>query len=374
MTERHLQEDEAARYVLGQLPPAEQNEFEAQLAQSAELRALVQELEQGVEALARAVPQRPPPPQTWSHIEQSIAQAAEEKIVTPALWSNWWRNGWAAAAACLLGWLGYALWNQRSEVHSEVATLAPTVNVIQTPALGAAGSNQTTSLPNSDTVTASANREQVNLRRQVATLQTQVQQLSQIAIRQQAIMAEPGRFKMFPLATNVTRAGNAAVPPLSPELQRALFYAMARELGWLPAPTPGETQNTPVANTATNHPGVDFVDLTPTNDPPATVKLQESEAESLEQVQVAPASVGSSGNIPGFQSGTNLVLAFDASVVPNGSAVAFWVGNQWIGGTVTGDNPTVVTIPTATSPGWNLTITANSSTGSSNVIGQFYTH
>lgn len=372
MTERHLPEDEAARYVLGQLPPAAQYEFETQLAQSAELRALVQELEEGVEALARAVPQRQPPPQTWLHIEQAITQAAAEKIVTPALWSNWWRNGWAAAAACLLGWLGYALWNQRSDVHPEVATRAATINVIPAPTPRPAESNQAASLPNSAPVTVrSGSRELENLRWRVATLQTQVQQLSQVAARQQAIMAEPGRFKMFPLATN---SDGAATPPLSPELQRALFYAMARELGWLPATPPGETQNSPGAHTATNHLGIDFVDLTPTNDPPATVKLQELEDESLTQLPVAPASVGSSGDIPGFLSGTNLVLAFDASVVPNGSAVVFWVDDQWVGGTVTGDNPTVVTIPTSTGPGWNVTITTNSTSGSPQIIGQFYAH
>jgi anti-sigma-K factor RskA len=59
--EPHSQADEAARYVLGQLNPKARHEFEVLLTQSAELRALVQELEEGIEATARAVPQRPPP-------------------------------------------------------------------------------------------------------------------------------------------------------------------------------------------------------------------------------------------------------------------------------------------------------------------------
>ena len=371
MAEAHPREDEATRYVFGQLSPAEQGEFETQLAQSAELRALVQELEAGMEALARAVPQQTPPPKTWLAIKQTIRQEAEEKIVAPAYWTGWWRNGWAAAAACLLGWLGFAVWHHQVDKQPATASFVTTESV---PALRPADPVESTIplLTNPNLTAANPSRELNVMRQQMATLQTQVLQLSNIAERQRAIMLEPGRFKMFPMATNATSASAVA---LSPELQRALFYAMARELGWLPAPSPIDAQNNPATANATNHLGVDFVDLIPpTNNPTATVETQLQEDEGLDQFHIGPASVGSSGTIPGFQSGTNLVLAFDSTTTPSGSLVNFWKDDLWIGGTVTGENPTVVTIPTSTSPGWNITVTTSSGSGASNVIGHFFSH
>jgi len=102
------------------------------------------------------------------------------------------------------------------------------------------------------------------------------------------------------------------------------------------------------------------------------------QVDLLEPSHLASTTIDSSGNIPGFISGTNLVLALDDSVVPRGSAVSFWVasdthGQHLLGTTTTGEDPTVVTVPTATTSGWNLTITANSGSGSSNVVGQFST-
>ena len=110
MPESHIIEDEAALYVLGQLGAAERHAFEARLAQSAELRALVGELEASTVALALAVPQHQPPPRVWQRIEDNVTQETERKVVAPAFWRAWLRHGWAAAAACLLGWLLYALW------------------------------------------------------------------------------------------------------------------------------------------------------------------------------------------------------------------------------------------------------------------------
>jgi anti-sigma factor RsiW len=376
MGERNLQEDEATRYVLGQLPPGTQHEFETQLAQSAELRARVQELEEGMEALARAVPQRPPPPRTWAAIEQAIAPVTQEKIVTPAIWSGWWRNGWTAAAACLIGWLGYALWHQRGAVQAESPSATRTVTVPATPALAPVAHPRAGTESEQDTVAAvaHANRQFESLRHQTAALQTRVQQLTYLVTRQQAILMEPGRFKMFPLANPTAGvAGGNAVPP-SPELQRALYYAMARELGWLPATTPGETPNHSAATgSTTNHAGVEFVDLIP---PSGHTELQSQEDAESPLEYTAPTSITSTGNIPGFLAGTNLVLAFDSSIATNGSSLSFWInssaqGYQLVGSTVAGHHPTVVTVPTAATPGWNLTVTAGPASGASNVIGQF---
>lgn len=373
MTEQHPIADEAARYVLGQLSTDEQREFETRLGQSAELRALVQELEEGVTVLARAVPQRPPPPQIWLSLEQAIAAEAQEKIVSPWFWSGAWRYAATAAAACLLGWLGHTFWHQHKEVSPDTS---PMIVTVPAPAVPTADKSVVASPDVAALAAVNANheRELGGLRRLVATLRIESQQLTRIVARQQTLLIEPGRFKMLSPQTN---SSNGAAAALSPELQRALFHAMARELGWVPATDVPEA-NQPAG--ATNQLRLDFVDLTPaTNNPPTTAEVQMQEDDSLDPAHLASTAIGSSGNVPGFISGTNLVLAFDASVVPRGSAVSFWVnsdshGQQWLGTTTTGDDPTVVTVPTSTTSGWSLTITANSGSGPSNVLGQFFTH
>ncbi|HYV30864.1 MAG TPA: sigma factor, partial [Candidatus Binatia bacterium] len=80
------------------------------LAQSAELRALVGELEEGAMALSMTPPRRRPPQEVWRRIEKSVTGQTRWKLAVPSIWVGWWRHGWAAAAACLAGWLLYALW------------------------------------------------------------------------------------------------------------------------------------------------------------------------------------------------------------------------------------------------------------------------
>ena len=80
MPESHIIEDEAALYVLGQLGAAERHAFEARLAQSAELRALVGELEASTVALALAVPQHQPPPRVWQRIEDNVNAFASSQL------------------------------------------------------------------------------------------------------------------------------------------------------------------------------------------------------------------------------------------------------------------------------------------------------
>src|SRR5438093_8406945 len=124
MPEIHQPEDEAVLYVLGELTAAERRAFEMRLAQSVELRALVRELERGAEALSMASPRRLPPCEVWTRIEKTVAREERRKVLNPALWSAWWRNGWAAAAACLIGWLLYALWvNHPGLPHASPASI-----------------------------------------------------------------------------------------------------------------------------------------------------------------------------------------------------------------------------------------------------------
>lgn len=392
--EQHPQADEAARYVLGQLSPAAKHAFELQLTQSAELRALVQELEEGVEAMARAVPQRPPPPQAWAPIEQAIAQEMRRKVVTLPAWSNWWRSGWAAAAACLLVFLGYAWWPQRKE-NPPVATVSTPVEIIAAdpatevkPPLAAAVRPEV-HRPTNVTVRADfqpieegMSPELASLRSQIALLQSQLEQLSEVVSQQKAILSEPGRFKFFPLS-NTSNSGteNPAAVTLSPGLQRAISYAMAQDLGWLPRAAQGAMQNNnPAVAPVTTLWGIDFVNLNKSRNFAATADAATS-AQTVETeapASTASLSVRSSGTIPGYlrnDSGNGLVLAFDPSIVSSGSTLGFWnsssENHQLIGGALTGDNPMVVTVPTDQLNG-NLTITASSAFGSSNVLGHFF--
>src|SRR6266542_4168642 len=113
MPDLYSPEDEAALYVLGELTAVERREFEARLAQSADLRVLVRELEEGAVALSMASPRRRPPREVWTRIEKAVTSQTRRKVVIPAFWVGWWRHGWAAAAACSVGWLLYALWTHR---------------------------------------------------------------------------------------------------------------------------------------------------------------------------------------------------------------------------------------------------------------------
>ncbi len=389
--EQHPQADEAARYVLGQLPPAARHEFEVQLTQSAELRTLVQELEEGVEAMAHAAPPQPLPPQTWAPIEQAIAREVQRKVVTPALWANWWRSGWAAAAACLLAFLSYVWWPQRKEDPLDALPSAPgEVELASLPVELPPPKSPPVRLevqkPTNVLVVASAkpaaetiSPELASLRWQVAALQSQLEKLSEVVSQQKAILTEPGRFKFFPLAGSPTGAEETP-PPLSPDLQRAIAYAMARDLGWVPPTTSlgGLNQNATVAAVTTIS-GIDFVEFTkaPASVGSATATAQTRDAAA--QATAVSVSGQPSGKIPGYfrnDSGRELVLAFDPTIVARGSTLGFWrsspdQGHQLIGSALTSDNPMVVTMSTEGLSG-DLMITASQASGASSPIGHFY--
>jgi hypothetical protein len=162
-------------------------------------------------------------------------------------------------------------------------------------------------------------------------------------------------------------------------LRRALFLAMARELGWVSF---SDLDPTRLGSQVvlTNRMGVDLVDLRP-----AANRVSSPENPPEAQVADTAAPGNSSGSppattgnaIPAFVSGDTMILAIDASVAPAGSAVTFWSGTpgqqQPIGSTVVGANPAAVTIPfvARAANGWNVTVIAAPPGGSSNVIGQF---
>ena len=394
MPEPHSQADEAARYVLGQLTPKARHEFEVQLTQSAELRALVQELEEGIEATARAVPQRPPPSQLLTAIDQAITREVERKVVTPA-WSNWWRNGWAAAAACLLAFVSYAWWSQRQDPSPVAIPVAPLEMAVTSPPVESSAIlpgpvRPETRKPTNVTGTAftkpapeTVSPELASLRWQITALQSQLQQLSEVVSQQKAILTEPGRFKFFPLTSATTAPDEPATQTLSPGLQRAISYAMARDLGWLPRTTPSavpNNNNSPAA-VVTTVSGIDFVEFNKSQNPALTAAggtPPPTEAAG-DRAKAATISVRSSGTIPGYlrnDSGNELVFAVDATIVSSGSVVEFWGvtsggGQRLIGSALTSDNPLVVTVPTEGISG-DLTITTTQTSGTSLPLGQFH--
>ena len=80
MTDHPLPEDDSARYVLGELTSAQRREFEARMAQSVDLRALVRELEEGMVALSMASPPRRAPQEVWTRIEKAMDREQRRKI------------------------------------------------------------------------------------------------------------------------------------------------------------------------------------------------------------------------------------------------------------------------------------------------------
>ena len=386
MPDAHKLEDQAALYLLGRLTPAEHCEFEVSLAESAELRTLVRDLEEGAAVLAMAVPQRQAPQLLWERIEQTVAEETKRNTATSSLWAGWWHNGWASAAACLLGWLLYALWMHRANLPgASPATAASEVHAPRgvTPA-DSLHTETGAVMPQPPTLTDAARRPpQVDspsqareidaLRWQTAELERQVAELSRSPAQEQALLANSSRFKFFQLVP--TSSGGAGATPAMPstELQRALFLALARELGWLQSAETGQSNSG-----RTNELGVDFVNLyaganesaNPTN---VQLQAEHGPAETSESLSLTTASTR---GIPVFAFGNTAYLAFDSTVVTNGSLLTFFAGTasqgyQSLGTAVLRNNPLVVAIPLAntTLGGLSFTVTAATASGPLNTFG-----
>lgn len=386
MADLHPYEDQAVLYLLDRLPADERREFETRLAESAELRALLRELEDGSAALAMTAPRRRPPAQIWKRIETAVNQERERETDAPVFWLRWWRWGWAAAAVLLAGWLFHALWMHRAPSASEASSAQAKHPREATPD---AARNLATAHEAGNPLPPQAESAHTalmiaGLRHQITDLSNHLTQLSQSVAHQQALLLETNRLKFFQLTTDPDRSA-ATNAPVSPGLQRALFIAMARELGWLSSgsnPDLALTGSFPVIQpdqrlpSASNIAGVDFVDLRSGSNAVVHPPLQTDTQRGGNLPEPDPLTTAAAGGVPGFISGTNAVLAFDGSVVAPGSRLTFWssASGEWyqlIGSSVLGNHPMVVTVPFSAGAGATLTVTAGNDSGSSNILGQF---
>lgn len=324
-------EENATCYVLGELDAAERRAFEMQLKHSAELRAHVRELEEGLEAAAMTCRPQQPPAELWRRIECALEEESP-KVVAPDFQRTSRGYAWAAAA-CVVGAVALGVWLMRAPAgkSSGEAQLAKSVGTGAKE--GNAFSNTTHgTLVLRQTVWESARNSTNRAAAPIPDFET------------------ASRGIQFFSAGTTSNASAAPLPP-SADLQRALFAAMARELGW-PSAHGSEEK-------------VDFVDLRP-----AEPALAGTSARV----------VAATGSLIGFVSGDSLLLAFGSNVVPRAQELQFWAGEPdheeelLIGTASLGQNPIVILIPLGVAPsgGWTLTVTGVTSAGASNVFGQVF--
>jgi hypothetical protein len=379
--------DKATQYVFGELSPGERQEFETLLEQLPELRAHVRELQEGALALAAASTPATPPKTVWREIERTVAHDQKQKRIHGII-TGLFRNGWAAAAACVIGWIVYALWGYRSLSNSSgtnaVAAAASSlenqrdsrINFDANSSTDANRSGPIASTTSSQTPDLT-NRETMMLKHQLAGMQEQILQLSNSLGQYQAALNEPSRMKFFQLepATGVEK------PVISPALERAFFYALARELGWLSNTNYERDFNAPIFSddaASTNRPNMDFVDLRTnsvpkTFSPPASTKelAQNSDTPPANDTP-APTATPASTVIPAFASKDSLFVAIDPSMAQPQTQVTLTSGSsgQLFGTATMGNVPLVIATPWsgAQSDGAVLTITFLSTAGGTNAF------
>jgi anti-sigma-K factor RskA len=379
--------DEATLFVLGLLPEEQRRDFELRLANSRELRASVRALEDGVLALTMAMPRRNPPPQAWQNIQTAIKEEKAPRTLSLLFRSPGMRHGLAAAACAILGWCLHLWWTQEgasSSARPEVAVREPSVRqAVSSAPLPAPVTVHVSPRPEtfghtSLTADASSFEERkaaahtAALQRRIAELETQVSHLTRTATQHQSQGPDLSRLSFFNLSPQAATSGRKSSP--SPELQRALLVALARELGWLSPRTQMEGQEqkhddhapvTPQSHEA----GVDFVDLTPAGS--ATPRRPEPLASDVPPSTNPAGSDVSTSLIPAFAGASNLTFALDAATA-GGDTITVWSAEGSgqpvsLGNVALKAGSTVVTVPFHSSArGTHVTITAGAT-----IIGHF---
>lgn len=353
-------DEKAALYVMGELGEGERRAFEAEMAESAELLQVVRELEEGATVVGVGCPPRKAPPFMWERIERAVNEERRSPKIVPLFgsWGEVWRNAGWAAAACLAAWIFVGVYRSETKsgrveggVVAENAGTEITNFVVVGNGIGSEG--QKVLEGKKETVTKETReKDSERLRADLENLQRQVGAMSQMITQQQAMLGEPNRFKFLTLAST---ANAAPINGLSPQLQRALFLAMARELGWLNASN--DVMHGPFDDRArsggTNAMNVDFVDLRSTNGGPVRFKAQkEKEPVETQMAETAndatPTQLASLASaVPAFASADHVVMAVDPSIVATGSEVVVGLNMgghiEFVGSAVMGNNPMVIT-------------------------------
>ncbi len=295
------QDEQAVRYLLGELEGPEKDRFEAALAASPTLRASLQELESACEALALSAPPRRTPRDAWQRISRTLNSSPQPTEPTPvrtpfwlALCRDWFgRAGWAAAAIAVL-WATRPHLSRTQPAHPS-STLAaaesqPTnpesTQAINTPTTHspapASGTPQKITpspaqpqpTPPESPAAPLSQREWAALRQRLRELGT----LNETLARQLALPPGAARFQVFRLAPTNHPAPDAssaealrsmaflepqdATPDVS-ALQNLITQALARELAASTPPTLAAATDIPSAPSSAlpestpNAPGAD---------------------------------------------------------------------------------------------------------------------
>ena len=224
--------------MLGQLPEPERREFEARLAESAQLRELVRQLEEGLCVMAMTAPQRQPSRQIWKQIEKKLSREARKESVAAGFWTGLWRHGWAAAGACLVFWLVYAWWVTANQPRG--VTPAPVASeVISHPPATSADfhlAESPSAAPRATTEVAlqllqARTQEVTALSRQVADLSKQVTDLAQDLSNKNVLLSDPSRLKFFQLAAVPGSANGATGTRRSPRTCNE-HYSLPWRVSW----------------------------------------------------------------------------------------------------------------------------------------------
>jgi hypothetical protein len=366
MTDEAAIEDLAVLYVLGELPTEERAAFELRLDESVELRSLVGDLQHGTEALAQAVPQHLLPSGLWSEIESAID--SERTVVAVSFRRKWAWIGWAAAA-CFVGWL--LLGRGAGRPEEPAFATAPEHGArtdsaaVTVPVPGVAPSPTKPAAPKESSAQAAAERPAASppepLQARIAALEGRMAEISQTLTQRPPITSAVGlgdiRFFQLPPAGQAL-GGRATA--LSPQMQRALLLALARELARQQPGGDGMQGSQSLA--AENGLGVDFVDLVPgargqiaTNAAPelrAQAQSATDEFQATESTTTDRAVLAGTGGIAGFVNGDRTVLIVPGSSVPAGYdhvTVTLFSASGLMGTTLGSfsltDNPAIVSVP-----------------------------